>query len=83
MNRKGRNHRSQTPNEGGGGGRGSGLPLKNYKNVGSLINTGPDPLKMTKLPSQHSNLGHDRHANKTPFKWQFVCGPMMAAFSGI
>ena len=29
----------------GGGGRGSGPPLKNHKNIGFLCNTGPDPLK--------------------------------------
>ena len=28
-------------------------PLKNYKSIGFLSNTGPDPLKITKLPSQH------------------------------
>ena len=49
--------------------RGTGGPdtppphLKNYKNIGFLIcsNTGPDPLKITKLPSQHSMLDHYRH----------------------
>ena len=41
------------PEGGGGGGRGP-YPLKNYKNIGFLCNTDPDPLKMTKLPSQHS-----------------------------
>ena len=33
-------------------------PLKNHKNIGFLSNTGPDPLKITKLPSQHSMLGN-------------------------
>ena len=33
----------------------------------SLSNTGPDPLKFSKLPSQHSMLGHHRPASKTPF----------------
>ena len=47
--------------EGGGGGRGSGPPpLENYKNIGFLSNTGPDPFKITKLPIQHSMLGHHR-----------------------
>ena len=27
------------------------FPLKNHKNIGFLSNTGPDPLKITKLPS--------------------------------
>ena len=31
---------------------GAGGPdtLENYKNIGFLTNTGPDPLKITKLP---------------------------------
>ena len=45
-----------------GGGRGSGPPLNNRKNIGFLSNTGLDPLKITKMPSQHSMLGH-RHLN--------------------
>ena len=32
--------------------------MENYKNIGFLSNTGPDPLKITKLPIQHSLLGH-------------------------
>ena len=31
-------------------------PLKNPKNIGFLTNTGPDPLRITKLSSQHSIL---------------------------
>ena len=27
-------------------------PLKNHKNIGFLSNTGPEPLKITQLPSQ-------------------------------
>ena len=27
--------------------------LKNHKNIGFISNTGSDPLKITKLPSQH------------------------------
>ena len=43
-------------------------PLKNYKNIGLVSNTGPDPLKIPKLPSKHSMLGHHgtlekRHLN--------------------
>ena len=62
------------------GGTGSPDPpsLKNHKNIGSLSNTGPDPLKITKLPSQHSRLGHHRHASETQSKWRFAGGPMMA-----
>ena len=33
-------------------------PLEYYKNTGFLSNTGPDPLKITKLTIQHSILGH-------------------------
>ena len=62
----------------GGGGGGSGPPLENYKNIGFLSNTGPDSLKITKLPIQHSMFGHYRHASETPFKWRFAGGPMMA-----
>ena len=49
-------------------------PLKNYKNIGFLSNTGPDPLKLTKLPSQHSMLGHHRHASETPFNGVSLAG---------
>ena len=57
-------------------------PLKNHKNKGFLSNTGPDPLKIEKLPSQHSMLGHHRPApiSETPFKWRFAGGPMIARF---
>ena len=64
----------------GGGGSGSGPHLKNHKNIGFLSNTGPGPLKITKLPGQHSMLGHHRHASDTPFKWRFPGGPMMVRF---
>ena len=46
---------------GGGGGQGG---LKNHKNIEFLGNTGPDPPKITKLPSHHSMLGHHRRACK-------------------
>ena len=42
-------------------GAGSPDTLTNPKNIGLLSNTGLDPLKITKLPSQH------RHASQTPF----------------
>ena len=50
-------------------GSGPPPPLKNHKNIEFLSNTEPDPLKFSKLPSQHSTLGHHR--------------PMMPAFSDI
>ena len=69
------------------GGQGVRTPpsLKSHKNIGFPRNTGPDPLKITKLPSQHSMLGHHWHASETPFKWRFTCGPMMSClyYSGI
>ena len=52
--------------------------LKNHRNIGFFSNTGLDPLKITKLPSQHSMLGHYRHASETPFQWHFAGRPMMA-----
>ena len=60
------------------GGTGGLDPPKNHKNIGFLSNTGPDPLKITKLPSQHSMLGHHQHASETSLKWCFTGGPMMA-----
>ena len=40
---------------GSSGGGGSGPPtMKNHKNIEFLSNTGPDALKTTKLPGQHS-----------------------------
>ena len=36
------------------GDRGSKSPLKNHENIGFLSKTGPDSVKITKLPSQHS-----------------------------
>ena len=45
-----------------------------------VSNTGPDPLKIVKLQSQHSILGHNRnrHASETSVKWRSAGGPMMA-----
>ena len=65
---------------GGGGAVGSGTLLENNKNIGFLSNTGPDPLKITKLPIQHSMLGHHRPASETPFKWRFAGEPLMARY---
>ena len=62
----------------GGGGGGGPDPLKNYKNAGFHSNTGLDLLKIAELQSQHSMLGHHRHTSKTPFKWRYTGGPMMA-----
>ena len=51
---------------------------ENNQNIGFLNNAAPDPLKITKLPSQHLMLGHHRHASETPFKRRFAGGTMMA-----
>ena len=63
--------------------RGRTSPLKNHKNIGFPSNIGADPIKITKLPSQHLMLGHHRHASKTPFKWR-CCraddGPLIVVF---
>ena len=60
-------------------------PLENHKTVGFRRNTGPDPLKITKLPSQHSVfsfsvLGPHRTASEMPFKWRFAGGQMVPRF---
>ena len=62
---------------GGTGGPDPPPPGKSQK-IGLLNHTGPDPLEITKLPSQHSMLGHYRPASETHFKWRFAGGPMMA-----
>ena len=54
------------------GGRGSGLPPlpspEKSQNIGFLSHTGPDPLKIIKILSQYSMLGH----------YCFAGGPKMA-----
>ena len=56
-------------------------PAKNHKNKGFSSNTGPDPLKMERLPSQHSMLGHNRHASETPFNSASLAGRWWSAYS--
>ena len=53
-------------------------PPGKSQNLGFLSNTGPDHLKNPELLSQPSILGHYLHASKTPFKWRFAGGSMMA-----
>ena len=57
---------------------GPDLPPEKSQKYRFFSNTGPDPFKITKLPSQHSRLGHHQHASETPFKRRFADGPMMA-----
>ena len=61
-----------------GGSRGGGGldPTENHKKR-FLSNTDQDPLKITKLPSQHSMLGCYRPTSETPFEWHFAGGPMI------
>ena len=60
---------------------GGPLPsLRNYKNIGFLSNTGPDPLKIAKLPSQHSILGHYWHTSLMRFKCWVNYGPLVMVF---
>ena len=54
-------------------GTGGPDPLKNHKNIGFPSNIDPDPLKITKLPSQHSMVSHCR-------QWRFTDGPMVVHF---
>ena len=61
-----------------GGGAGGPDSPENHKNIEFFNNTGPDPLKITKLPSQQSMLGHYRHARETLFKWRFAGVLIMA-----
>ena len=63
---------------GGTGGPDPPPPPEKSQKYRVFSNTGLDPLKITKLSSQHSMFGHHRHANKTPFKWRLAGGPMMA-----
>ena len=39
-----------------------------------LSDSGPDPMKIHKLQSQHSILGHHQHTSNTPFKWAHFNG---------
>ena len=62
---------------GGGTGGPDPPPLKNHKNIGFL-----GPWKITKLPSQHSMLGHHRPASETPmaFHWRADDGLLLVLF---
>ena len=49
---------------GGGAGGPDPPPWKITNNIGFLGNTGPEPLKITKLPIQHAMLGQAKcHLN--------------------
>ena len=56
-----------------GGGTGGPDSPEYLQNIGFLSNTGPDPPKKHKVPSQNSMLGHHRPASET----RFAGGPMI------
>ena len=59
------------------GDRGPDSPAK-LQNIGFLSNIGPNPLKIQGSNPAFEMLGHRRPASKTPFKWRFVGGSLMA-----
>ena len=67
-------YRSMRGSRGGGwaGGPDPPPPPVKSKNIGSLSNTGPDSLKKYKATKLFFNVGHHRHASKTPFKWSRI-----------
>ena len=58
--------KSMGGSRGGTGGLDPPPPLKNQKNIGFPSNIDQDLIKITKLLSQHSMVGHYRHANDDP-----------------
>ena len=67
-----------------GGGQGVLTPPENHKNIGFLSNTDPDPLKITKLPSQHSMLaiiGTPAKHHLMVFRWWADDGPFIVVFA--
>ena len=69
-------------------GRGQGVrtrppPPKNHQNIGVLSNTGPDPLKITKLPSQYSIWAIIGTSAKRHLNGVSLAGRRWPAFSGI
>ena len=55
---------------GGGGGRGSGTPLKNDKNIGFLSDTGSDPSEIYKASKPAFKVGLSSAC--LIFKWRFA-----------
>ena len=62
---------------------GDRVSLKNHKNVEFTSNTGPDPLKITKLPSQHSCWAIMGMPAKHHFNGVSLAGQWWPAYSGI
>ena len=55
------------------GGQGVWILLKNYKNIGFLSNTGPDPLKNHKATKPAFNVG-------MAFRWRADDDPLIVVF---
>ena len=69
-----------------GGGKGPDHPPEISQSYRFLSNTGPDPLKNHKLPSQHSMLGHHWPAREPHFngvRWRFDDGPLLMVFGSL
>ena len=58
-------------------GRGSGPPhLENHNAIGSLTNTGPDPLDNHEgTKPALNNAGQLSATSETPFEWRLAGGP--------
>ena len=56
------------------GGQGVRTPPPEKSQNNEFLSNRPDPLKFSKLSSQHSTLGHHRHASKTPCKGVSLAG---------
>ena len=69
---------SMRGSRGGGGWQGfltPPPPLKNYKNIGFLSNTGLDPLKNHKATKLAFNVGQS-----SAFRWRADNGPLLVVF---
>ena len=66
------------------GGQGVRTPLKNHKNKGFHNMLVRIYWKITRLPSQHSMLGHHRLDSEMPFhmtfRWRGDGGPLLVVF---
>ena len=58
-------------------------PSENHKNIGFPSNIDPDSLEITKLPSQHSMVGHIDTPAKRHFNGVSLAGRLWPTFSGI
>ena len=61
-------------------GEGGPNPPKNHKFIGFPSNTGTHPLKITKLPSQHSMWSIIGPPAEMPFQLCFAGRPIVARF---